>query len=57
MMFGVESKWIETLCPVAFSNSGASWLSEAVIEAAAHHLELGGLDHTLILQDASGSPL
>src|SRR4051812_33417115 len=35
MMFGVESKWIDNLCPVAFSNSGLSWLSGAVIEPPA----------------------
>src|ERR1700738_509607 len=35
MMLGVESKWVTSLWPVAFSNSGASAFSEAVIEPPA----------------------
>src|SRR6476620_10728583 len=32
MMLGVESKWLTSLWPVAFSNSGAIAFNEAVIE-------------------------
>src|SRR5437879_8893550 len=35
MMLGVESKWLTSLCRVAFSNAGAIAFIEAVIEPPA----------------------
>src|SRR4051812_3002049 len=35
MMFGVESKWVESLWPVAFSNSGVSAFRQTIIEPPA----------------------
>src|SRR5947209_8163767 len=35
MMLGVESKWVESLWPVAFSNSGVSAFKETIIEPPA----------------------
>ena len=38
MMFGIELKWIESLCPLAFSNCGPSCLKRPASEPPAMSL-------------------
>src|SRR5882762_2058367 len=60
MMFGVESKWVASLWPVAFSNSGVIAFNDAVIEPPAMTLSsaalaIGDMPNTPAVTDTSNS--